>query len=181
MPPEPDLDPTPKERRGRAVPLTSTSTQWQYMLAIDPGGTTGYCHGVFDGDKLQLKPGQEKFSEAQLFAFMHEHWQKNFYLIYEKFSYRNRARPGLDLTAPKLIGVIELFVQSEGIQYFPQMAAEAMGYWTDEQLKRFNVYVKGLQHGRDAMRHLLQWWQFKYGYKFHQTSPFTKYEIVEGR
>lgn len=152
-------------------------TQTQYMLSIDPGGTTGYCHGEYDGTTLLLRPGQEKFSEGELFKFMHEHWQKNFYLIYEKFHYRNKARPGLDLTAPKLIGVIELFCQSEGIKYFPQMPSEAMGYWTDDQLKRFQIYVPGLVHGRDAMRHLLQWWQFKFGFGIHKITPFTKYKV----
>jgi len=151
--------------------------QMRHILSIDPGGTTGFCHGLYDGDKLVLTPGQQRFNESELYSFLEENWQKNFYLIYEKFHYRNRARPGLDLTPTRLIGVIELFCQKEGITYFAQMPSEAMGYWTDDQLKRFQVYVKGLQHGRDAMRHLLQWWQFKYGYQFHQTTPFTKYEI----
>jgi len=151
--------------------------QTQHILSLDPGGTTGYCHGVYDGDKLVLTPGQQKFNESELFKFMHEHWQKNFYLIYEKFHYRNRARPGLDLTPTRLIGVIELFCQTEGIKYFAQMPSEAMGYWTDDQLKRFGVYVPGLQHGRDAMRHMLQWWQFKYGFGIHKITPFTNYEV----
>jgi hypothetical protein len=152
-------------------------SQTNYMLAIDPGGTTGYCHGEYDGETLLLRPGQQRFTEAELFKFMHDSWQKNFYLIYERFHYRNKARPGLDLTAPKLIGVIELFCQSERLHYFPQMPSEAMGYWTDDQLRRFNVYVKGMPHCRDAMRHLLQWWQFKYGFGLHRITPFTNYKV----
>ena len=157
----------------------------EYMLAIDPGGTTGYCKGKYDGEYLHLEPGQEKFTGGALFNFIESEipdpeGEGNFYLIYEKFHYRNKARPGLDLTAPKLIGVMDLLAEEEGLLVFPQMPSEAKGYWTDDQLKRFQVYVKGLQHGRDAMRHLLQWWQFKFGFQFHKTTPFVNYK-VKGR
>lgn len=155
--------------------------QMRYMLALDPGGTTGYCRASYNGDKLTLTPGQERFTERELYDFIRSEIpaeeEGDFYLIYEKFHYRNRARPGLDLTPTRLIGVIELICQTEGFNYFPQMPSEGMGYWTDDQLKRFSVYVKGLQHGRDAMRHLLQWWQFKYGFQFHKITPFTNYEV----
>jgi hypothetical protein len=155
-----------------------------YMLAIDPGGTTGYCKGSFDGETLLLQPGQERFTAGSLFNFILEDRQRSiqddngiYYLIYERFDYRNKARPGLDLTAPKLIGVMDLLVEEEDLLCYPQMPAEAKGYWTDDQLKGFNVYVKGLIHGRDAMRHLLQWWQFKAGFGIHEITPFTKYKV----
>lgn len=151
------------------------------MLAIDPGGTTGYCKGSFDGETLLLQPGQERFTAGSLFNFILSeipaYDEGKFYLIYERFDYRNKARPGLDLTAPKLIGVMDLIVEEEGLLCYPQMPAEAKGYWTDDQLKRFNVYVKGLIHGRDAMRHLLQWWQFKAGFGIHEITPFTNYKV----
>lgn len=151
------------------------------MLSIDPGGTTGYCKGSFDGTTLLLRPGQERLTGSQLFDFIRAeipaYDEGKFYLIYEKFHYRNKARPGLDLTAPKLIGVMDLIAESEGLNVFPQMPSEAMGYWTDDQLKRFQIYVPGLVHGRDAMRHMLQWWQFKFGFGIHKITPFTNYKV----
>lgn len=157
-----------------------------YMLSVDPGGTTGYCKASFDGTTLTLRPGQERFTGGALFNFILEEIQaarkvqdSKFYLIYEKFHYRNKARPGLDLTAPKLIGVMDLLVEEEGLLAFPQMPAEAMGYWTNDQLKRFQIYVPGMEHGRDAMRHLLQWWQFKFGFGIHKITPFTNYKVIK--
>lgn len=150
----------------------------QYMLALDPGGTTGYCHAEWNGEELTLMPGQRKFTSAELFAYLHDSWQKNFHLIYERFDYRNRARAGLDLTPARLIGVIELFIETERLSHYPQTASEAMGFWTDERLRQYQIYQKGIQHGRDAMRHLLHWWQFKAGYQFHDTSPFTRYILI---
>lgn len=151
------------------------------MLSVDPGGTTGYCKGSFDGTTLLLRPGQERFTAGSLYNFIEgeipDPSEGKFYLIYEKFHYRNKARPGLDLTAPKLIGVMDLIGEKEGLQIFPQMPSEAMGYWTDDQLKRFQIYVPGLIHGRDAMRHMLQWWQFKFGFGIHKITPFTNYKV----
>lgn len=153
-----------------------------YMLAIDPGGTTGYCKGSYDGTTLTLKPGQKKMSGSELFDLIQGEVpapdEGKFYLIYEKFHYRNKARPGLDLTPANLIGVIDLAVDQMGLIDFAQMPSEAMGYWTDDQLRRFQIYVPGLQHGRDAMRHLLQWWQFKYGFGIHKIIPFTNYKVI---
>jgi hypothetical protein len=154
------------------------------MVAIDPGGTTGYCQAQYDGKTLAMIIGQERFTGGSLYNFLNEcsalahSRDAKFYVIYEKFHYRNKARPGLDLTAPKLIGVMDLFIEETGALGFAQMPAEGKGYWTDDQLKRFQVYVKGLPHGRDAQRHLLQWWQFKFGYGIHQISPFTNYTVV---
>jgi len=151
-----------------------------FILALDPGKTTGFCRGEWNGDKgiLVLSPGEQQFTAETMMGFLHDNWQKNFTLIYEGFSYRNAARPGLDLTPVELIGVIKLFCQSEKVTHYEQTPAVGKGYWTDEQLKRFQVYVAGLRHGRDAMRHLLHWWQFKAGYKYHEISPFTNYEVL---
>jgi len=40
------------------------------------------------------------------------------------------------------------------------MAQHAKQWWTDEKLKRFGIYPKGLKHGRDALRHLLYYMLF---------------------
>lgn len=152
-----------------------------YIVAIDPGGTTGYCKGKYDGEQLILMPGQEQLSGSELFQFLldclREANTDPFVLIYERFDYRNRARAGLDLTAPKLIGVMDLIVEEEGLMCYPQMPSEAKGYWTNDRLKQFQIYVPGLDHGRDAMRHLLQWWQFKAGFGIHKITPFTNYKL----
>lgn len=156
-------------------------TDMHYMLSIDPGGTTGYCIGSFDGTTLSMEIAQERLSGSELFDLIKGQIpadeEGKFYLIYEKFHYRNKARPGLDLTAPKLIGVIDLACEQFGLNYFPQMPSEAMGFWTNDRLRQYQIYVPGLEHGRDAMRHMLQWWQFKFGFGIHRITPFTQYKV----
>jgi len=90
------------------------------------------------------------------------------HVIYEDFSYRNRARTGLDLTPVKLIGIIELFRERfEPLTLFTkQSAAAGKGFFTDDKLKDLGVYVTGMQHARDATRHLLQWANFGAGSAF---------------
>jgi hypothetical protein len=140
------------------------------ILALDPGVTTGYCYGLKKRNNLYLAPGEDKMSMGQMYQFlmdfvgMYDHG----WLIYEDFQYRNYARMGLDLTPVKIIGIIELFLET----YEPllvgtkQSAATGKAFFSDDRMKEMGVYKVGKKHGRDATRHLLQWANFGAGGKF---------------
>jgi hypothetical protein len=87
-------------------------------------------------------------------------------IICEDFEYRNRARAGLDLTPPRLIGVVKLFSQTTGTKLLLQKAAVGKGHYSDDRLKSLGFYRRGTPHGRDALRHLLHWLTFKEGNKY---------------
>lgn len=148
----------PQADRGPAP--TSSIT----LLALDPGGTTGWAVGRLEGQTMQLAIGQTMLTLADM------HWlleQVDLFataVIYEDFEYRNKTRAGLDLTPVKLIGVIELAkeLQPENhpIVYYRQKAATGKAYWTDPKLKEIGAYQRGTPHGRDASRHLLHYMQW---------------------
>lgn len=143
-------------------------------LALDPGGTTGYaiCDINMVSKKLKIGWDQAKFNESEL-TELFETFVPDV-IIYEGFEYRNRARAGLDLTPPKLIGVIKLYAQSTGTRLYEQSAAMGKGHYSDQRLKTLGFYQRGMPHGRDALRHLLHWLTFRAGNEY---MDFLKAEI----
>jgi hypothetical protein len=141
------------------------------ILSLDPGGTTGVCVGGYADNHLKLLVDQKQWTVGMLYGYLGDFLNDNsrgsqpIHVIYEDFSYRNRARTGLDLTPVKLIGIIELYREwyEPFVSFTKQSAAAGKGFYTDEKLKDLNVYATGKQHGRDATRHLLQWANFGAG------------------
>jgi hypothetical protein len=140
------------------------------ILAFDPGITTGYAVGYLDVEKglLTIGASQEKFSHDVLLQYLID--TKPNLIIYEKFEYRNRARPGLELFSRELIGIIKLYYayNSFSTTLVEQTPAQAMGYFTDKKLKELEIYQPGKPHAMDALRHLLQWYQFGAGYQYNK-------------
>lgn len=137
------------------------------ILAIDPGGTTGYAVGFYKDSHLDLIVLEEKMSPGKfmyLLQSVHLHDPDPLHLIYEDFQYRNYARMGLDLTPVKLIGVMELFLeQTVSVTGYKQSPSSGKSFYQDDKLKMLGAYAVGRQHGRDATRHLLQWANFGMG------------------
>lgn len=132
-------------------------------LSLDPGGTTGYA--ICDINKsITIGWDEARFNESELTEFME--LTSPDVLICEDFEYRNRARAGLDLTPPRLIGVVKLFTQSSDTKLILQKAAVGKGHYSDTRLKSIDLYRRGTPHGRDALRHLLHWLTFKGGGEF---------------
>lgn len=137
------------------------------VLAIDPGGTTGYCYAnVVDG-AVELYPFQIVDDVDEAFFRVRDF--KPRYIICEDFEYRNRARAGLNLFPVQLIGVVRLYeLTAPGGEcaLYLQKASQGKAYYTDTLLKQMKVYKRGVPHGMDATRHLLQWLTFGAGYQF---------------
>lgn len=136
-------------------------------LALDPGGTTGYCYGYIDVHKLIVAPGERRMTMSDMFTVLEDvcHKDAGWHVIWETFEYRYHSRPGLDPTPIKLIGVIELFQEwnEPHMGFWPQTAAQGLGHYGDGLLKQLNLWHKGKGHSRSAMKHLLQWCTFGYG------------------
>lgn len=149
------------------------------IVSIDPGGTTGYAIGedfpeIF---RVQIAYGQKKMNSDELYEFIED--LNPSHLICENFTYRNKPRTGLDLTAPKLIGVVELYATRQtGVTLYMQPPGLGWDYFTDKRIKDMRLYQKGLQHGRDALRHMLYWITFGKGFPLMESMAGYKYELV---
>lgn len=144
--------------------------------AFDPGGTTGWAFAAESDDqkKVAIAVGQGSYSCLEMHVMLQQRVQHNHvtHVIYEDFQYRNYARMGLDLTPVKIIGIIELCrdMYEPNVNFYKQSAATGKAFYADYRLKDMGLYVEGMPHGRDALRHLLQWMNFGAGAQYARLS-----------
>lgn len=142
------------------------------FLALDPGRTTGWCLAALQDEQLKMVVGQNVMTGLELWDSINAIVLD--YLIYEDFEYRNYSRAGLDLTPVKIIGVIELILEgSMTLIGCKQKAATGKAYYNDDKLKKYGVYARGFQHGRDATRHLMHFLTFGPGSQFGDIDKWT--------
>lgn len=140
----------------------------KHILALDPGGTTGWAYGLISDGKMGVKSGQEMWNHVDLYDSL---TQFNPHIIVcERFDYRKlSANQGAELISREYIGVITLWARQKQRQLVMQMPSEGVGgYYKGDQLKKHGVYLRGKPHANDAMRHLLQWYTFKEGYQYNK-------------
>ncbi len=137
------------------------------VISIDPGETTGYAIGKIANDYMEVKADQEKFDHLGIYKWLTE--QHPHIIVCESFDFRKRAQ-GVNMYPRELIGVINLFVQSNSFvhSFYMQKPAEGKSYYDDNKLREADLYWVGKDHARDATRHLLQWFTFGAGYKYNK-------------
>lgn len=154
------------------------------IVALDPGVTTGYAVGIIDDGCMGVISGQATWLEFDLYHELKRSGPD--IIVYERFEYRSERIYGEHATQlnnegtlfPRnLIGVICLYVQEQERRFehevvvYPQMPSYALGkgkYWSDQKLKEEKVYKVANPHANDAMRHLLQWYNFGPGFKYNK-------------
>lgn len=141
------------------------------VLSLDPGETTGYALAVVDASKLFLAYDQARFMHADFWEFLKRTVRYgSIHTVCEDFEFRRgKQKDGLNLYPVELIGIVRLWCSNE--QWYPlwmQKAAQGKSYYDDNKLKGMHVYQKGLDHGRDAARHFLHWFNFGAGYQFNE-------------
>jgi len=136
------------------------------ILAIDPGVMTGYVYARITEDKqLECLPFQMMDEVDDLWRRLDE-FKPNI-IVMEDFEFRGRASTGLNLFPVQLIGVVRLWEMTEPtgkLRVFMQKASFGKAYYTDKMLRSHGVYKRGIPHGMDALRHLLQWATFGAGF-----------------
>lgn len=138
-------------------------------LAIDPGETSGLCYAQFrsDSDAISLTIQQHVLNHDGLYTKLRIIDPD--FIIFEEFEYRPRAGSryaAVNLYPKELIGVIKLYGARNHVPLYAQKPAQAKGGFPDNLLKDRGVYTRGLAHGRDAVRHMLYWFEFGAGFKY---------------
>lgn len=138
------------------------------IIALDPGGTTGWAYWraevlqdptteEYEFYKESWDCGQLGPSEhhLDLYNFLGGQETEDYTIVSESFEYRNKSRPGLDLSSKEYIGVAKVFCQERGIPYYEQTASMGKGFVKDANIKRLGLWSSGWKHAMDAYRHLL--------------------------
>jgi len=152
------------------------------VIALDPGGTTGWAKGLIRDGKMYVVSGQDEWDHFDIFKELSEVTKPDI-IVCERFDYRKggRKQEGVELISREYIGVVRLYAlmfpntPNGPLQLYMQMPSEGVGgYWKeDAQLKKDGVFMIGKPHANDAMRHLLQWYTFKEGYIYNKEG-FTR-------
>lgn len=134
----------------------------QFVLALDPGGTTGYAYGDIGDDKVFRfrGSGQSRMGEDRLWAMLESCCPV--FLIAESFESREGI-VGVELVSRNLLGVCKLWSTVRDTRFTQQSASEGKGFYADAKLQKMGVWIPGNSHANDASRHLLHWATFKEG------------------
>ncbi len=118
------------------------------VLSLDPGITTGiatldYSDGVH--------ADQVKCDHRAFYDFLVGYNPDT--IIFERFVYQRRDK--VELWPVEVIGVIRLYSEQFEVPLFAQTPSQAKNLWTDDKIKKLELWQPSLGHGMDAIRHLL--------------------------
>lgn len=123
------------------------------ILAVDPGGNTGFAEWE-DGEwRAWYEPAEE--AAATIHRILAE---KPDVCVCESFHIGvNTGKMGGSgpLVAIELIGVGRYLARVYGVEFVTQSPSEAKTFCTDDKLKALDMWTKGVDHPRDATRHLV--------------------------
>ncbi len=121
------------------------------VLAIDPGKTTGMC--VWQAIDGQFLSWERQYSHVGFVDELNRFWPE--VIVCESFVHTNRDN--VDYTPVEFIGLVKWFIERSAAQLIEQTSSYGKGYFTNDKLKKLNLYKAGKGHAMDATRHLLQY------------------------
>lgn len=139
------------------------------LLALDPGETTGWsvfkCDGyeVTRGDSGQIScvPLEQGIQDITKLLYT---WKPGFvvYEDYKVYAWKAQSHSWGELHTPQLIGAIRMRCSDLKLPVKTQMAQHAKQFMTDDKLRAWGFYQKGMKHARDSIRHGLFFLLFTY-------------------
>jgi hypothetical protein len=128
-----------------------------YAVAFDPGGTTGIAIVEYEAQPWNIGVMQMSGEHHErLYAFLHQVSPQH--IICESF--QNRGQDAAILTSLEYIGVVKLYCQTVNKPPASQLASTGKGFWNNVTLHKHGIYIEGLRHARDAIRHYAYWRTF---------------------
>lgn len=130
------------------------------VLALDPGETTGWAmfESTAEDAKLlcqgQIKTWPMIIAVDNLTKMIEEH--KPDFIVHEMYAvyeWKSQDHSWSQIPTVRVIGCIETLSIQQHISYSSQTAQVAKNFCTDEKLKTWDFYEKGMRHARDAVRH----------------------------
>ena len=119
-------------------------------LALDPGQTTGVAYRLEDGELRGLQwPGEDIMAVLEGLHAVYGLEE----IVVEDFI--SRPGPAVNLSAPRVIGRIMAWAEDNEVPAVMQSPSAAKTVLTKDRLRALGGWVRGAEHARDALRHLL--------------------------
>lgn len=141
------------------------------ILGLDPGETTGTT--IFEIPKeVKTIPVTGNMQQYMKYSGELKTWEeiqnvKDQYkpdiIVFEEFrlyAEKAQSKTRSDFPEVKIIGQIELIASISNIPTFKQNASIVKNFYTDDKLKALNLWIRGNKHARDAIRHVLYFYDF---------------------
>lgn len=128
------------------------------VIAFDPGGTTGYC--VLDQSGTVEAQGEFGYDDAgQSIAIqdlLYTYRLRSFVVIesYRIFPSALQAHQYSAVQPVQMIGRIKTLCEEYDLEYKEQPPSHKK-FFTNQRLKSYGAYAKGMRHANDAARHAL--------------------------
>lgn len=142
------------------------------VLGLDPGITTGWTVLDLPEDyKIKLKDNLTANIHQGTITYEDIRYELEVLLqdvkevVYEEFTlYKDKAasKTHSNFEEVQVIGVIKSLCASQNKKIFRQYASHVKQYYTDDRLKQLG-FVKMNKHAKDALRHVLYYWDFNKG------------------
>lgn len=124
------------------------------IASFDPGKTTGYALGEWDGNKLLI---DRKLELRDIPTLWHElNLTEPDVIIYERFVYRGGV--SADLSGCRQEGLFDLYDSFNECQLVVQ-SSTVKRFWSDQLIKH-EGFTHPSKHVKDAIRHMLQYLTF---------------------
>lgn len=150
-----------------------------YIMAIDPGGTTGIATcakgGQYNFHQFGADPQHDRFITMDKlirgYSETASDFGDEFIVVCERFEWRKdeeaEERTKIDYTACELVGAIKLITSTLNVPLVMQSASQVVGktaFWGkgsgDAKIKKLGLWRPGQRHAMDALRHLLYYRAF---------------------
>ena len=123
-------------------------------LALDPGKTTGVAWRTEAGELHGIEwPGETIVVILDGFHADGTPWGGISEIVVETFI--SRPGPAVNLSAPEVIGRVFAWADERGVPVIRQTPAAAKRRVTPDRLRAEGGWIRGQEHARDALRHLL--------------------------
>lgn len=125
------------------------------IIAVDPGGTTGYCSwSDEDEGEPEFSAGQEA-SRNGFIDMVQRRAMWTDVIVCEDFRITMQtAKKSAQPDALKIIGALDYLAWKYGAKFVLQTPADAKRFGTDVRLRKAGFWTPGRRHANDAARHL---------------------------
>jgi hypothetical protein len=168
MKPDPlSIFPTPLEELGKLLLKTERNPFRGTLIAVDPGETTGITVATRTDLGAWLN-GQDQIDSWPLDKFV---WSFHTLIFktrpdlvvlesYHVYAWRLNEHTYSEVPTIQIIGALKALCILNAIPYVEQNAQTGKAFFTDDRLKRMNMYFEGAKHARDSLRHAAQFLTF---------------------
>lgn len=130
---------------------------WSWILAVDPGGTTGWSLFRNSAEKPESFQDTPYDFQCKAHDLLMQDDARDALLVVERFTITAAtAKKSQQPEALYQIGTLKYLAERlAGLSLNFQSPAEVMRLVTDQRLKSLGWYVPGREHSNDSLRHLV--------------------------